>query len=180
MPEELKLAVHLRGQAYPRRWTLGCNPPEAISIANRSSLIGSHLYCHSKQVTLNRELPGSLLDSFVMSVYHLSGLLSLTFVKFDPKSLVEHGPAFTSRSTMRIWCLFFCPFGLVSWVVEQVSLYHPCIDREAYKDCQRCVEACSSGASEFSCIVFDPQFKEAYTDADSNTTQQWAYFGVLS
>ena len=25
-PEELKLAVHLRGQARPRRWTLGCQP----------------------------------------------------------------------------------------------------------------------------------------------------------
>ena len=25
-PEELKLAVHLRGQARPRRWTLGCKP----------------------------------------------------------------------------------------------------------------------------------------------------------
>ncbi len=25
-PEELKLAVHLRGQVRPRRWTLGCQP----------------------------------------------------------------------------------------------------------------------------------------------------------
>jgi len=25
-PEELKLAVHLRGQARPRRWALGCKP----------------------------------------------------------------------------------------------------------------------------------------------------------
>ncbi|MCD6554788.1 MAG: hypothetical protein J7M16_12365, partial [Anaerolineae bacterium] len=25
-PEELELAVHLRGQARPRRWTLGCKP----------------------------------------------------------------------------------------------------------------------------------------------------------
>ena len=44
-PEELKLAIHLRGQAHPRRWTRGCKPSEAISIANRSSLSNSHTRC---------------------------------------------------------------------------------------------------------------------------------------
>jgi len=31
-PEELKLPVHLRGQAHPRRWTLGCKPSRGDSL----------------------------------------------------------------------------------------------------------------------------------------------------
>mgnify|MGYP006301488179 FL=1 len=46
----------------------------------------------------------------------------------------------------RPWCRFLCPFGLVSWGVEQVSVYRPRIDRDACKGCQRCVKACPSGA----------------------------------
>ncbi|MGC9400269.1 MAG: 4Fe-4S binding protein [Anaerolineae bacterium] len=46
----------------------------------------------------------------------------------------------------RPWCRFLCPFGLVSWGVEQVSVYRPRIDRDACKGCQLCVKACPSGA----------------------------------
>ena len=46
----------------------------------------------------------------------------------------------------RPWCRFLCPFGLVSWLVEQVSLLRPRIDRSACKECQLCLDACPSGA----------------------------------
>ena len=46
----------------------------------------------------------------------------------------------------RPWCRFLCPFGLVGWVVEQVSLLRPRVNREACKKCQLCVKACPSGA----------------------------------
>jgi len=46
----------------------------------------------------------------------------------------------------RPWCQFLCPFGLVSWVVEQVSIYRPRIDRDVCIQCQRCVKACPSQA----------------------------------
>lgn len=46
----------------------------------------------------------------------------------------------------RPWCRFLCPFGLVGWLVEQVSLLRPRINREACKACQLCVRACPSGA----------------------------------
>jgi len=48
----------------------------------------------------------------------------------------------------RPWCRFFCPFGLVSWVTEQVSLFRPRINREECKGCSLCVTACPSGAME--------------------------------
>ncbi len=46
----------------------------------------------------------------------------------------------------RPWCRFLCPFGLVGWGVEQVSLLRPRIDRDLCKKCQLCVKACPSGA----------------------------------
>ena len=42
----------------------------------------------------------------------------------------------------RPWCRFFCPFGLIGWLVEQVSLFRPRINREACKECKLCVKAC--------------------------------------
>ena len=46
----------------------------------------------------------------------------------------------------RLWCRFLCPFGLVGWLVEQVSLFRPRINREACKKCRLCVEACPTQA----------------------------------
>jgi len=46
----------------------------------------------------------------------------------------------------RPWCRFLCPFGLLSWVVEQASLFRPRIDRGECRGCQLCVRACPSGA----------------------------------
>ncbi len=46
----------------------------------------------------------------------------------------------------RPWCQFLCPFGLLGWVVEQVSLLRPRINREACKGCKLCVNACPTQA----------------------------------
>lgn len=46
----------------------------------------------------------------------------------------------------RPWCRFLCPFGLVGWLVEQVSLMRPRINRQACKGCQLCVKACPTQA----------------------------------
>jgi len=46
----------------------------------------------------------------------------------------------------RPWCQFLCPFGLVGWLVEQVSLFRPRINRQACLKCERCVKACPTQA----------------------------------
>jgi polyferredoxin len=46
----------------------------------------------------------------------------------------------------RPWCQFLCPFGFVGWIVEQVSLMHPRVDRDKCKSCRLCVKACPTGA----------------------------------
>jgi len=46
----------------------------------------------------------------------------------------------------RPWCQFLCPFGLIGWLVEQVSLLRPRINWEVCKKCKLCVKACPTQA----------------------------------
>ena len=60
--------------------------------------------------------------------------------------LFSAGVLIASLFIYRPWCRFLCPFGLLGWLVEQVSLFRPRINREACKECQLCVKACPSQA----------------------------------
>ena len=44
----------------------------------------------------------------------------------------------------RPWCHFFCPFGLVGWLVEKVSRVRISVDYETCIACQKCAKACPS------------------------------------
>jgi ferredoxin len=46
----------------------------------------------------------------------------------------------------RPWCQFVCPFGFLSWVVEQFSLMRPRVNWDQCKKCRQCVKACPTGA----------------------------------
>ena len=48
----------------------------------------------------------------------------------------------------RPWCHFFCPFGLVGWVVEKFSLYKIKVNYETCTNCGECSKACPSVAME--------------------------------
>ncbi len=61
-------------------------------------------------------------------------------------ALFSAGVLIASMFIYRPWCHFLCPFGLLGWLVEQVSLFRPRINREACKECQLCVKACPSQA----------------------------------
>ena len=49
-----------------------------------------------------------------------------------------------SLFTYRPWCHFFCPFGLVGWVVEKISLVKISVDYETCIACGKCADACPS------------------------------------
>ncbi len=63
-----------------------------------------------------------------------------------PATLMTATVLVVSLFVYRPWCRFLCPFGFVSWMVEQVSLYRPRINRDVCKNCKACVRACPSGA----------------------------------
>jgi len=46
----------------------------------------------------------------------------------------------------RPWCQFLCPYGLVSWGLEQFSVMRPRINRSICTGCKRCVRACPGHA----------------------------------
>ena len=46
----------------------------------------------------------------------------------------------SSLFVFRPWCNLLCPFGLVSWLAERLSVFGVHIDRSKCIDCGRCVE----------------------------------------
>ncbi len=48
----------------------------------------------------------------------------------------------------RPWCQFFCPFGLVGWLVEKISIFKINVDYETCIACEACAKACPSTVME--------------------------------
>lgn len=44
----------------------------------------------------------------------------------------------------RPWCHLFCPFGLVGWLFEKISLYRITVNYDTCTACQSCAKACPS------------------------------------
>jgi len=44
----------------------------------------------------------------------------------------------------RPWCHFFCPFGLVGWLVEKISIFKIKVDYDKCTSCEACSKACPS------------------------------------
>jgi len=46
----------------------------------------------------------------------------------------------------RPWCSLFCPFGLLSWICENLSIYKIRVNQKTCTSCNACVSACPSDA----------------------------------
>lgn len=77
-----------------------------------------------------------VIDPFQIFSFKLTWAMALFAVALLVASLFIYRP----------WCRFLCPFGLVGWGVEQVSVLRPRINRDVCKQCKLCVKACPSGA----------------------------------
>ena len=53
---------------------------------------------------------------------------------------------FFSLFFYRPWCQLFCPFGLTGWIVEQMSLLKPQINRDGCVKCKKCITVCPTQA----------------------------------
>ena len=50
----------------------------------------------------------------------------------------------SSLFVYRPWCHFFCPFGLVGWMAEKISLFKIKVDYDKCISCRACSKACPS------------------------------------
>lgn len=73
---------------------------------------------------------------------------------FNPTVLTVIGIVFISIILIgslfiyRPWCHFFCPFGLVGWMVEKFSFYKIKVNYDTCTSCGECSKACPSEAME--------------------------------
>ena len=83
-------------------------------------------------------------------VYHFVNPFNLFDLDFETVSiLVTIVVALVlALGTYRPFCQFLCPFGLVSWLAERLSLMRVRVDRDLCTDCGACVRACPSGAAK--------------------------------
>ncbi|MBN2078751.1 MAG: 4Fe-4S binding protein [Spirochaetes bacterium] len=70
------------------------------------------------------------------------------FKVFNPMMIGIAGGAFllaiigASFFVYRPWCHLFCPFGLVSWLFEKISLNKITVDYDTCIACEKCARAC--------------------------------------
>jgi ferredoxin len=77
-------------------------------------------------------------------LYHYMNPFNLFSQDFSTRSVVYFTGAYLLLSFVfyRPFCRFICPFGLLSWVVERISLTRIRVDRERCIDCRACAKAC--------------------------------------
>ncbi|MBN2181605.1 MAG: 4Fe-4S binding protein [Sedimentisphaerales bacterium] len=72
------------------------------------------------------------------------------FKIFKPQAISIVGGIFlglilvASLFVYRPWCHFFCPFGLVGWLAEKISIFKIKVDYDKCISCQACSKACPS------------------------------------
>jgi polyferredoxin len=72
------------------------------------------------------------------------------FKTYNPGKIAMAGGIFigavsvASLFVYRPWCHFFCPFGLVGWIVEKKSLFKVKVDYDTCIACEACAKACPS------------------------------------
>jgi ferredoxin len=72
------------------------------------------------------------------------------FKIFKPAALLPIGMIFLgiifflSLFIYRPWCHFFCPFGLIGWLFEKVSIFKIQVNYRKCIGCQDCVKSCPS------------------------------------
>jgi polyferredoxin len=76
------------------------------------------------------------------------------FTIFKPAKFSVVGAVFTglillvSLFVYRPWCHIFCPFGLLGWIAEKLSIYKIKVNYDTCIACRICAEACPATVME--------------------------------
>ncbi len=83
-------------------------------------------------------------------VYHLMNPFNLFNLDFEAFSILATTVValLLALAVYRPFCQFLCPFGLISWLAERLSLMRVRVDRDLCTDCGACIWACPSGAAK--------------------------------
>jgi len=83
-------------------------------------------------------------------LYHYLNPFNLFIFEFGTRTVVFFLAAYllTGLFFYRPFCQFICPFGLVSWLVERLSLTRVRIDPARCTDCKACARRCPLTAAE--------------------------------
>ena len=85
-----------------------------------------------------------------MVIYHYINPFNLFNLEFEVISILIMVIAIIVFSffTYRPFCQFICPFGLVSWVAERISIFRIKIDKDKCTECGTCIKACPLEAAK--------------------------------
>jgi len=83
-------------------------------------------------------------------IYHYLNPFNLFNLDFDHWLILLTVVVFLTLAffTYRPFCHLICPFGLVSWIAEKLSLYRVIIDEEKCTKCGACIKACPLHAAK--------------------------------
>lgn len=93
---------------------------------------------------------GILGDRKGFVIYHNLNPFNLFDLDFDHWVILLTVVVFLILAffTYRPFCHLICPFGLMSWVAEKISLNRVIIDEEKCTKCGACIKACPSNAAK--------------------------------
>jgi len=83
-------------------------------------------------------------------IYHYINPFNLFNFDFETVSilLIVAIVLLVSFFTYRPFCQFICPFGLISWIAERLSIFGVRIDKNKCIQCGACIKACPLEAAE--------------------------------
>ena len=117
--------------------------------ADKKGLVG--------QIKVPFVIPNSLRVLFFIALTLVAFIWATDIVEhidpfkiFKPEVIGVAGGIFISMILIaslfvyRPWCHFFCPFGLVGWMTEKISIFKIKVDYDKCTSCEACSKACPS------------------------------------
>lgn len=114
-----------------------------------------------RQYKLSFFFTNSIRVAFFLIISAVSTLWAFNLVKridpfnvFNPAAADLFGGIFigiillASLFVYRPWCHLFCPFGLLSWLLEKFSIFKIQVDYQTCTACNSCSKACPSNVME--------------------------------